>query len=278
MRKTTATKRKPAVRTTVVTKTPVKPRVIPPKVKVAPAAPAKAPEVAVEAPKPAPAPRTTPAESKAARLAQAVENALEVSQKLSAGAPVWAQAMVCPKCSGIMAMMKRRLDTSDHGENIGYHCPNCFLWMQVTEAVHFNLVPTLDQSRIGWQGLDRAEAPTKAAVAVQAVKAFVTVPAKPASPVQSNVVWKVLWEHFWDSIMDGKDLTPADLIAYAAKAKGDTPRLRELVKTLPVWMAKHTGYVVKLKEGKYTVAGKTAGSLDLAPFSDANYRKVHQFA
>lgn len=150
--------------------------------------------------------------------------------------------------------------------------------MTLTTSVQNFMRPgDFDSSTFNWREV-ALQTPKMEEVDIQR-KLFSGVPEIPYSPWTRKTNMSVLYETFWGMYSKDKTVNILALKDVAVSVKGDSSNLRELVKTLPEWMANRTGYAVKQSDSDYIIVGKTiGGNGDQAlPYSDPEYKKVHGF-
>ena len=189
--------------------------------------------------------------------------------------PAWARDTLCPIDGAVMMPLKAKADTQ-WGESITWQCRACRAVVTVNTSSPSIMSPgDFSSSMFNWKEVSLSSEPFTDDKIEKSD--FTGVPEIPPRPWSRNTNNSVLWDIFWQLHSSSSNCTPEDLLQGAIAIKGDSPKLRELVKTLPEWMAEKTGYAVKLRSGVFSVVGKTAGNLNEAPYSDVEYRRKHGF-
>lgn len=202
----------------------------------------------------------------------------------------WAKTVMCPVCGTNMVMLKGR--KTAYGDNITYQCQAqtapgkyCLVVMSLTVGNNYFMRPgdfeTCDMGweRIASQTFQLNDDDELLQSSVQ--EEFERPKATPTNPWDRNVQSKVIWEEFWKAIMEKGMITDRELMEAVQDARpGDRKgkplfKLRREIETLPRWMSKRTGYVVKQRGPVLTVVGKAPGDYNSFPFSEESYRKQH---
>lgn len=207
--------------------------------------------------------------------------------------PRWAREVQCPKCGAIMDVLKSKRSLK-FGENVLYQChaidqyyEACLTVVQITtDSFYWMRASDFTSTDWDWQEIVEETVPVLPngkVIAHDPTDKFIKPVEVPPCPWQKRVTKRVLWEKFWEAIMEQSEINASELITLVQEEreqdkKGKFARnLYELVDTINIWMQQRTGYVVKDFNNILTVVGKSRGSLDLFPFSDEGYRKKHGF-
>jgi len=198
--------------------------------------------------------------------------------------PAWAKEVQCPVCHGLMVPIRVKPDRQ-WGETITYQCHNnlpsgkiCFAVIQVTTTVGYFMRPgDFSVSEFDWRQVAPETVPATSQLAAALSPSTHSVPAIPPCPWIRETASRVAWNAFWGPVKPRKPVIRpvAEIEQAVISCKGDSPKVRKLLSTLPSWMAERTGYVVAVRSGNYELIGKTTGSLE--PFVDEKYRKTHGF-
>lgn len=202
--------------------------------------------------------------------------------------PNWLQFVDCPRCGGAMTPLKAKAPDS-WGEVITYQCHNlvddsntfCLVVLTITDGVRYFMRPgDFTSSDFDWTKVAPDTIPARASTTdpdKQGHKPFVPEHRPPSW--DRNTLMKPIYDAFWDEIMVSGRVEASDLSDHASKMKPDTPKdkILEAIRTLPSWMKAKTGYVVKSSHSGFEVLGRGEGSTYEWPFSDVEYRKLHNF-
>lgn len=207
--------------------------------------------------------------------------------------PKWAREVQCPKCGAIMDVLKSKRSTK-FGESVLFQChavdlyyEACLTIMQLTTDT-FYWMRASDFTSTDWDWQQVAEEtvpvlPNGKPIAHDPTGKFIKPVEIPPCPWQKRVTKKVLWEKFWEEIMEHGEISSSELTALVQEEREQDKRgkfarnLHDLVDTLPTWMQQRTGYVIKDFANIFTVVGQSRGALDMYPFSDEDYRTKHGF-
>jgi len=165
----------------------------------------------------------------------------------------WAKDVVCPVCGGLMTLLKEKADTH-WGETFTFQCHNAkpFVVMTVTTSVLNKMEPSMfDVSVVNWKEV--APKAPKSGKLKPKFKGVREIPARPWTRMTNS---SVLWDCFWALYKTRGKVDCAESVIQAGEIKGDSPQLRELVRTLPDWMTQRSGYVVKRMGGDFKIVGK----------------------
>lgn len=204
--------------------------------------------------------------------------------------PQWAREVQCPKCGAIMVPLNSKNNTK-FGENITYQCHAtdnyrvpCLTVVQVMDGVyHFMRPGDFSKSDCNWQdvapGTIGMIPGTKVANA-KPVEQFVKVPFIPPNPwTKGKTQSKVIWEQFWKTIVEEDECGYQELIEKVQAVRPQDARgkfYRKLIRdidTIPSWMFRRTGFVIKQYGKVFRVIGRDKGDITRYPYSNAEYRK-----
>lgn len=215
-------------------------------------------------------------------------------RKRQKSVPKWAREVQCPKCGAIMTPLKSKFDTK-FGENVTYQCHRlneyremCLTLVQLTTGVYYMMRPgDFVKSDWDWRKVAPETVPMipgMRPVEMNPETDFVKPVEVPPNPWDKSVQGKVIWDIFWALIMETGECGYDELKQKVVEKRPQDGRpgkfrnkLDRELDSLPSWMQRRTGYVVKQFGRVYRVVGKSRGDFSAYPFSQADYRKVHGF-
>lgn len=193
--------------------------------------------------------------------------------------PKWAQSVVCPRCHGVMKVIKAKEDKT-WGESIMYQCHNpfegtlCLLTTEVSTSNIFKMTPMdFAVGDIAWKKV----AP-ETQIIVGSAEHVEVYPYKtaPPSPWSRKTLLSVAYDVFWKAYLKDKaGISEKELWEEVTNIlpqwKG-SPKVDNARGNFPKVVEEATGFVLSIVKGKLTVVGRGEGNLEQEPFSSAKYR------
>jgi predicted RNA-binding Zn-ribbon protein involved in translation (DUF1610 family) len=231
---------------------------------------------------------------RAEKLGQVPDSAKELIERV----PEDLRNLPCPKCGALMVIVKANSDrmyttyTAQCHTTVSKLVPRekgslkvesiCGLVIQLTDSVRNLLRPGDFMSHdIGWK--DVAETTIllqDAAKILPKTEKFEGIKIKPEYPGQKKTINKCLFDEFWFLYCaHNGEVEKSELDRIIKRQRGDNPKTAEALRTFASMYISRTGYSIQLRNGIYTVVGRTIGAKGLLgqPYSDESYRKVHGF-
>lgn len=204
----------------------------------------------------------------------------------------WGEYVLCPVCGSQMTLLKGR--KGRYGESLVYQCHTevkrgqyCLAVMTLTVGSRYYMRPgDFEACDVGWEGVASETVEVREGDVIKQAaftKDFELPETPPPAPWSREVQGKVVWDNFWEiALKNNGVVSTLQLIDIVKEKKPEDragkglSRLESTIKNFPTFVTKSTGYLVRTVGSEFHILGKVEGDTDMYPYSDPEYRKLHQ--